>query len=187
DVVVRVLGDEPRGRGAVLADEAARRPAVLVDDLGEALGPLPVGRGAAPAGAVGLVVGLHGEQLLPQLGLGHPALAAGVAVTVAARREAERERDRQSRSPPPGAPTGACAPPPGCHPRGLLPSAGRRIVAAAAGSAAALEELQQVGAVAALGQLLGPGRQGVVVEPPLAPGDLLRAADLQPLAGLERV
>jgi hypothetical protein len=45
----------------------------------------------------------------------------------------------------------------------------------------------KVGAVAALGEAVGQDGQLIVVDPPVAPGDLLNTADLVSLAGLDDV
>lgn len=54
-----------------------------------------------------------------------------------------------------------------------------------AGSAGVLEQVQEIPAVPGLHQRLGALAQLVVCQQALAPGDLLRRSDLEPLAGLD--
>ena len=68
--------------------------------------------------------------------------------------------------------------------RGLPQGEGARLGPEARWSA--FEQVEQVGAVPALDQRLGPLAQLVVAEEALPPRDLLRAADLQPLPVLDR-
>src|SRR6266545_8085356 len=62
----------------------------------------------------------------------------------------------------------------------------RRTTTGGRGASGLVEQLQQVVAVAGLRQGLGSCPEAVVVDEAAAPGDLLRAADLQALAFLDR-
>jgi hypothetical protein len=61
----------------------------------------------------------------------------------------------------------------------------RRTSRREARSAAFAQEAEEVVAVAALGELFGSAVEAVVVQPAVAPGDLLDAADLEPLPILD--